>query len=155
MPANASKEEIAAVNYVRPEAVAALGQTRFPGVSKQVDKKTKRIDQTTALALLKILRKDGMPMPPTLAEQVAAGVGICHLQARLLDEYNPDYAAYQLGLFVADFVRQYREHDKDDKYALPWKGFAARLAQALGELKNEGTNKDAVKYITSLYAAKR
>ena len=48
LPDNATNEEIGASNYVRREAIAALGHTRYPGVAVPVDKKTVKIGQTTA-----------------------------------------------------------------------------------------------------------
>ena len=54
-------------------SVAALGQTRFPSFEKQVGKKV-TIERKTALALLRIVRKDGTPIPPSLSEQVNAAI---------------------------------------------------------------------------------
>ncbi len=147
-------DELAAIVYVRREAIAALGQTRFPGVVIPIDKKTNKIGQETALVLLKVMRADGLPTVPTLAEQVTAAIGVCHLQAKLLEQYNPDYAAYQLGRFIAYFASQYREADNTDanKKKLPWKAMAAQLGQALTELKNDGGNKESSAYIEKMCA---
>ncbi len=153
-PSDELTGELAAIAYVRREAIAALGQTRFPAVAIQVDKKTTKIGQETALVLLKVMRADGLPTVPTLAEQVTAAIGVCHLQAKLLEQYNPDYAAYQLGRFIADFARQYGDADNTDanKKKLPWKAMAARLGQALTELKNDGGNKECSAYIEKMCA---
>lgn len=151
LPADASQEEIDAMNYVRAEAVAALGQTRFPAITKQVDKNTRKLERTTGLALLKILRKDGAATPPTLGQQVAAAVGLCRLQSRLLQNYNADYAAYNLGRFVSEFVNQYRQRGQEKR--TPWKGYALRVLRALEELKNEDrTDKVTSDYIQNLTA---
>ncbi len=152
LPDNASTEEIGASNYVRREAIAALGRTRYPGVAIPVDKKTFKIGQTTALVLVKLMRGDEQPKEPTLPEQVAAAVGLCHLQAKLLEQYNPDYAAHQVGRFIADFVRQYTEVDPTNKKQLPWKSMSANLIQALRELKGEGGNRDSAAYIEKMCA---
>jgi hypothetical protein len=106
----------------------------------------------TALVLLKLMRADGQPAEPTLAEQVNAAIGVCHLQAKLLEQYNPDYAAAQLGRFIAYFSTKYRESDKDDKKKLAWKSMAARLGQALKELKGEGGNRESSTYIDKMCA---
>ena len=154
LPENAPPDEVAAVAAVRREAVAALGQTRFPGVAVAVDKKTTKIGQTTALVLLKVIRSEGQPMESTIPDQVNAAAGVCHLQAKLLEQYNPDYAAYQLGRFIVEFCSHYRESDPSDanKKKLPWKAMATRLNQGLGELKNDGGNRDSAAYIEKLSA---
>jgi hypothetical protein len=153
LPENAAPEEVAAVAYVRERAIAALGQTRLPGVAIPVDKKTVKIGQTTALILLKVMRGDGQPKEPTLAEQVAAARGVCHLQAKLLEQYNPDYTAYQVGRFIADFCRQYGEADHNidtNKKQLAWKSMAMQLSQGLKELQKEGGNRESAEYIEKM-----
>jgi len=154
LPEDAPAEEIAALVVVRREAIAALGQSRFPGVAVAVDKKTTKIGQMTALELLKVMRSEGQPRETTLGEQVAAAVGVCHLQAKLLDQYNPDYAAYQVGRFVFEFCRQYTESNvgADNKRKLPWAAMAASLGQGLNELKNEGSNRESAAYIEKICA---
>jgi hypothetical protein len=150
--AGAAPEEVAALGVVRREAVAALGETRYPAISKEIDKKTKAIDRMTALTLLKVMRNDNQPMPPSLGEQVAAAIGICHMQAKLLEEYNADYAAYQIGQFIIYFLRQYGERDPLAKKQLPWHTMAARLAEALNDLKNDGSDRESAKYVEKLCA---
>jgi hypothetical protein len=153
LPENAAPEEVAALAYVRERAIAALGQTRLPGVAIPVDKKTVKIDRTTALILLKVMRGDGQSKEPTLAEQVAAARGVCHLQAKLLEQYNPDYTAYQVGRFIADFCRQYREADHNpetNKKQLAWKSMALQLSQGLKELQNDGGNRESAPYIEKM-----
>jgi hypothetical protein len=151
---DAPAEELAASIIVRREAIAALGQTRFPGVAVAVDKKTTKIGQMTALELLKVMRSEGQPRETTLGEQVAAAVGVCHLQAKLLEQYNPDYAAYQVGKFVFEFCRQYTESDvgEQNKRKPPWKAMAASLGQGLNELKNEGSNRESAAYVEKICA---
>ncbi len=153
LPESAAPEEVAAVAYVRERAIAALGQTRLPGVAIPVDKKTVKIGQTTALILLKVMRGDGQPKEPTLAEQVAAARGVCHLQAKLLEQYNPDYTAYQVGRFIADFCGHYRDADHNldtNKKQLAWKSMALQLSQGLKELQNEGSNRESAAYIEKM-----
>jgi hypothetical protein len=152
LPEGAPREEVAAATYVRARAIAALGQTRYPGVLVPIDKKTRRIDRTTALVLLKLMRADAQPKEPTLEEQVAAATGICRLQARLLEQYNPDYAAYQIGRFIADFCQKYRDadHNSTNKRQAPWKSMALQLSQGLKELQNEGGNRESAPYIEKM-----
>ena len=151
---NAPTEELLAAAVVRREAIAALGMTRYPGIAVAVDKKTTKITQPTALVLLKIMRSEDQPKASTLAEQVTAATGVCHLQAKLLDKYNPDYAAHQLGKFIVEFSNQYRNSDPGDsnKRKLPWKAMAARLGQGLNELKVDGTNRESSAYVEKICA---
>jgi hypothetical protein len=159
----ADAKEIAAINYVRSEALAALGQTRFPAVSKVVAKKV-TIERPTALAMLRVVRKDGAAFPPNLGEQVSAAVAICQLKSNLCEEYQPDYVAYQLGQFIVDFSNRYNTEDrtvveKAEKGAEkataktvrhePWKKYAALLHQAFTEMKE-----DTAKYPEKDYIAK-
>ena len=128
---DAPPEELAAVNYVRVEAVTALGQSRYPAASKVVAKVT-RIERPTALALLRLLRKDGIQPEPSLAEQVAAAAGVCRLRSKELDQYNPDYAAYHVGRFIVEFVSLYNSKGQQDKEKKePWKIYANRLSTGL------------------------
>jgi hypothetical protein len=143
--------------------VAALGQTRLPAATRSVGKKT-HIERPTALSLLKVMRKDGVPIQPSVREQVNACVGLCQLKSRLCDEYQPDYAAYQIGWFLVDFTSRYNSDeevkretktkagDKVEKVIStePWKIDAARLHQALDELKDDTARKEEAKYIASL-----
>jgi hypothetical protein len=162
----ASPQEIAAINYVRSEAVAALGQTRLPAVSRTVAKKTV-IERPTALALLREVRHSEVPIPPSLGEQVNAFVGLCQLKSVRCDEYQPDYAAYHLGQFVAEFVNRFVQDQpekvvKTDKTGKEqekvlsresWKIYAARMHQALEELKADTERNAEAKYIAKLVNA--
>ena len=76
-------------------------------------------------------------------------VGLCQLKSVRCDEYQPDYAAYHLGQFVAEFVNRFVQDQpekvvKTDKTGKEqekvlsresWKIYAARMHQALEELK--------------------
>jgi hypothetical protein len=150
LPAGAPPEEVAAVDYVRAEAIAALGQTLYPaGVN--VVKKVVRIQRPTALVLLRVLRKDGFQPEPSLAEQVAAAVGVCHLHSKEMDQYNPDYVAYHVGRFLVDFAALYNSRAQDEKKQ-PWKIYAHHLSNALEIMKTDLANPPASEY--SAYVAK-
>jgi len=151
VPSSATPAERAAIPYVRKEAILALGQTRYPAVANIVNKKIV-LDRQTALALLRIMGKDGIKPTPTLSEQVAAAVGLCRLQSKLCDEYQADYAAYQLGKFLVEFggLRN-QDTNKDSKAG--WKVHAFYLLQALNELRTdlEGPPKnDSYQYVSKL-----
>jgi hypothetical protein len=129
------KEEAAAISTVRREVVKALGQTRFPAYAKLVNK-DHVMERTTALALTRVLAKDGYVPEPSLKEQLYAAVALCRLQPQLCKEYQPDYAAYYTGRFVVDFIQGYNNfgqranQDKGEKREA-WKLLAADLITAL------------------------
>jgi hypothetical protein len=132
LPAEATPEELAAIHYVRTEAVKALGYTRLPALCELV-KKQMKVDRPTALVLLKVLRNDGFKTEPSIGEQVAAAIGICQLQYRECHDYQADYAAYHIGRFLVEFFTKYNEQ-KDQKRER-WKEDAVLLLKALGDWK--------------------
>jgi hypothetical protein len=136
LAANAAPEELAAVSYIRGEAVAALGESRAPGETRVINKQ-RVVQRQTALALLRVLDKEGVSPPPDLAEQVAAAIGICHLRYRLCDEYQVDYAAHQVGKFIVDFIQRRNNEQLKKNYA--WKANALRLSDALDALKADAS----------------
>jgi hypothetical protein len=151
LPSTASPNERAAIPYVRTEAIAALGQTRFPAVLNVVKKKTE-VTRPTALVLLRIIRKDGITPTPTLTEQVAAVVALCQLQAKLCEDYQPDYAAYQIGKFLVEVATLYNEGKERET----WRFHTARLQQALEEFKADmqgPPSNDASAYVTKFVQA--
>lgn len=149
---DAPPEEVAAVNYVRVEAVAALGQTRYPAVSKVVAK-VPQLERLTALALLRVLRKDGIQPEPSVAEQVAAALGVCQLHSKDLDQYNPDYAAYHVGRFIVEFVSLYNSKGQQEKEERkePWKIYAHHLMHGLAILEADLATPPA--YVQTAYVA--
>jgi hypothetical protein len=157
---SAGHREVAAIGFVRSEAMVALGETRFPAVSTTVNKKT-TIERPTALALLRVMRRVGQPEQLTLREQIAATIGLCQLKSALCEEYQPDYVAYHLGQFVLDFASHYNKESpapqtgKDAAAApkrFPWKTQAAHLIQALEEFKADTSRLEAAPYIGKLVA---
>ena len=129
---------------MRREAVAALGLTRLPAAST-TEKKVTTIQRMTAFGLLRVMRKDGIVPEPSIAEQVEAAVGVCQLRSKLCDEYQPDYAADQIGRFLVEFLHAYNG-EKDVKTE-PWKIHAARLIQALDEFKTDTERSNFKVYI--------
>jgi hypothetical protein len=144
----APAEEQAALHYVRREAIAALGETRYPGILKSENKKT-LIERPTALTLVQIMRKEGVTPPPTVEEQVNAAVGVCRLRSRTLDQYHVDYAAQQIGWFVVDFITAHNNSAPQSK-SVPWKVLAARLSRALEEFKADAEGRQEAKYVTAV-----
>jgi hypothetical protein len=148
---DAAPEELAAIAYVRKEAVAALGWTRFPAQSKRANQKVV-IEKPVALQLLRVITKDGLTPEPSLAEQVEAVCSLCKLRWRLCEGYQADYAAYHIGRFLVEFNTRYNA-ERDEKKE-PWKIHAARLSQALTNLVADLTgppkDHDHVPYVEAL-----
>jgi hypothetical protein len=143
--------QVAALNYVRAQAAAALAETRLPAVITKEEKKPPKVERPTALMLLKVARGDRLPVEPGIGEQVHAAIGVCQLESKRCDQYQPDYAAYQLGRFVVDFVNRHKEavqngQDKRD----PWRVYSARLATGLQQFKEDTRRNDAAKYIADV-----
>jgi hypothetical protein len=143
-------EEVAAVDYVRSEAITALGKTGYPAAANVV-KKVLHIERPTAWVLLRVMRKDGFQPEPTLAEQVAAAAGVCQLHSKEMDQYNPDYVAYHVGRFLVEFASLYNNRAQDEKKQ-PWKIYAHHLSNALEIMKVELANPPANEH--SAYVAK-
>jgi hypothetical protein len=122
-------EELAAVSYVRVEAIEALGQSLYPAGTK-ILAKTTQLERPTALVLLRVLRKNGIQPEPSLREQVAAAAALCQLHSKEVDQYNPDYVAYHLGRFLVEFVSQYNGRGEQEKKE-PWKIYAHHLSNGL------------------------
>jgi len=146
---SAPPEEQAALHYVRKEAIAALGETRYPGLLKSENKKT-IIERPTALTLAQIMRKEGgITPPPSIEEQVNAAVGLCRLRSRTLEQYHVDYAAQQIGWFVVDFITAHNNNPAQNK-SVPWRVLAARLSRALEEFKADADGRQEAKYVTAV-----
>ncbi len=153
VPKNATPQEQAVIPWVRCEAIAALGQTRYPAVAEVANKKT-IIKRPTSLALLRIIRKDGVTPPPTVDEQVAAVVALCRLRAKLCEDYCADYAAYEIGKFLVELSILYNNGTGNEKEN--WKPQAVHLMQALAELKADLQGpplNDAQSYVAKLTQA--
>ena len=107
-----------------------------------VVKKVVHIERPTAWVLLRVVAEDGFQPEPSLAEQVAAAVGVCHLHSKELEQYNPDYVAYHVGRFLVDFAALYNNKAPDEKKQ-PWKIYAHHLSNALTIMKSELANPPA------------
>src|SRR5262249_6781592 len=150
LPADANADEIGAHQYVRREAIRALGATRYP-----IAPKTKAGSCMSALWLQRALNKE-MDPPPSLTEQAEAAIGLCHLQSSLSKEYNLDAASYEVGKFLVDFIGEYSTQRATKQGLIPWKLYRMRLVLALDALnsqaKEPGANKEAAAYVGKLVA---
>jgi hypothetical protein len=145
--------------YFRREAIRALAQIRQPAL---VIDKGGKVEGPIAYHLLRILAARDVVPPPILSEQVEAAIGVCRLPSQPEDAYQPDLALALVGRFIAgELVEQYNRdwertgdttltRNKEKKIAAePWKTHAARLAQALTDMKT-ATKGDKVKLVADI-----
>ena len=104
MDANASRDEIAGVRYVRREAIRALGQVRKPVVRDANGK----IVMSPGIWLLRVANADRNFVPPvSLSERVEGLVGYLNLQAD--KEQAMDFAAGFIATAIRDLGLEYKE----------------------------------------------
>ena len=135
-PPGTPDDEIDGFRYVRREAIKALGMCRYPTLASLPDK------PHPAWVLLKIAARDGVQPEPRLDERVEAAIGVAHAQPEFDKDYQPDYAAHQIGVFVVDFLRRYEDEKRtpDKPPTQAWKVEASRLIEALEFMKAQSKN---------------
>jgi hypothetical protein len=136
------RDEKEGMRVVCREAVRALALNHRPAVT---DDKGAVVD-SPALTLLRVVRADGLVPEPRIDSQVEAAVGVARMSAKAFEGYQPDYAAYHLAWFVADFAQA----TKSDSIKRPWKVDAARLTDALEAMKAETAKLKEGKYIAEV-----
>jgi hypothetical protein len=118
-----------ALQYIRREAVRALGHVRVQSV-----KNGSAIESRPALVLLRVAQGQGLTPPPSASERIEAVVGFCKLLPDRDRELQVDYAAFYVGSALADIAQYYNENPDrlpNIQSALPWKKAAADLQDAL------------------------
>ncbi|MBV9122328.1 MAG: hypothetical protein JO112_03070 [Planctomycetes bacterium] len=112
------------VRYVRREAVRALAQPQQPGQNPDLP--------GVPLALARVVGRDaGMVPSPSLSEQAEAAIGLGQMQNKRFANYQPDYAAYFVGLFLVDFVTRAGGDQRSATPSQAWKYQALRLSNAM------------------------
>ncbi len=149
-PPGTPQAQIDGFLLVRREAIAALAQGRYPTLPDK---------SRPAWLLLKVAANDGILPAPRLDERIEAAIGVAHAQPDLDKDYQPDYAAYQLGLFATDFTAHYAQSKQGAvaDASVPWTVDASRLDDALGQMKAQSKNAyvgkivdDTVKLLTNI-----
>ncbi|MBL8797450.1 MAG: hypothetical protein JNM56_26350 [Planctomycetia bacterium] len=135
LPADAPADEIAGYQYVRREAIRALGLTRYPLVPG-----TKGTEGLTALWLLRALKKGELGLDPSITEQAEAVIGLCQMETKLSKDFQPDYAVPAMGAFLLEYIKLYNDQRVSKLTTLPWKLYSARLIIALDQLAVQGRN---------------
>jgi hypothetical protein len=134
------REEKEGLRVVQREAIRALAQNRRPAVTD--DKGA--IVESPALALLRAARSDGVMPEPRTDARVDAAAGVARMSPKTFEAYQADYAAYQLGWFVAEFA-QATNNEKG-----PWKVEAAKLADAMNVMKAETAKLKEGKFVADV-----
>jgi hypothetical protein len=147
LPPTAPVDELDGFRLVRREAIRALAQGRAPTLADK---------SRPAWLLLKIACRDGIDPPPRLDERVEAAIGVAHALPDLDKDYQADYAAHQLGLFVAEFVFWYGQEKQggtDKPVSEPWKVLAGRLIEALEQMQAQSQKNAHVTFVVQQCSA--
>jgi hypothetical protein len=132
---NTPEDEIEGYRVLRRQAVRALAQVRKPKLS----------DTTKpALVLLKVVAADGLLPPPRADERVEAAIGLGLMRPDEGKQYQPDYAVYHIALSLAEIARLVEIKAEKER---PWKVLAARLSDALTEMKTQAKNDYVAKIV--------
>jgi hypothetical protein len=145
------KEEVDAVIFQRRDGVRTLALAEVPAVEveKNADGAPTKVNGPVAVALMRVLSKDGLTPPPSLAERVEAAIGVCKLKAVGIESYRSDLAVALVGRLLLDFTDQYvvdynASISQKKIPVLPWRVYAERLKDALEKdfLKNSPKEND-------------
>jgi hypothetical protein len=129
---NPTSAELDGWRALRREAVRALAHGRQATVGPKAQ---------PGMALLRVMARDGVTPEPRMDERLEAAIGVCRLSPERDKKYQPEYAAYQLALFVdalVDYVGKAKEEQK------PIKVYAARLLDALEGMRVANPKNDAI-----------
>ena len=151
---NMSAEEIAAVRFVRREAISALANAGSPAVLAFPTKGTRKatLQGPVAPTLMRVLTPKTELLPtPNLTEKIEAAVGLCNMKYPNMPEYNKDVAVYLVGQTLVEFVREYNK-DRGNFTGvgvartipyLGWKTDSRRLEAGLKELAKDKASPSA------------
>ena len=98
-------EELAAVRFMRREAIVVLAHAGSPAVL--VLKKGGVLQGPVAPTLMKVLVKGELDPPPSLQEKIEAALGLCAMKYPNMDEYDPSVATYLVGRTLLEFIDDY------------------------------------------------
>jgi hypothetical protein len=136
LPPSAPVAEQEGLKALRREAVRALARYPSPFLGEK---------DLPGLVLARIAGNDGrVTPPPRVDERYEAALGLARMRAEeaRARDYNPDYAARQIGAAVVAFA-QMANDERERKAAeksRPWKVDAARLSDALAAMKAQVKN---------------
>jgi cytochrome c556 len=130
------KDEVEGYRAMRREAVRALAYCRAPSLKGK---------ERPGMVLLRVAANDDVTPEARVDERLEAAIGVARMrEATDGKEFQPEYAAYQLGLFLDYFASYYAENSlpREDRprEQRPFKIYAARLLEALDAMKAETKN---------------
>jgi hypothetical protein len=149
----ATREQLDAYLYLRREGIKALAQIGIPAL----DLTKNKVIGPAAFYLIEVLAGDQNGKAYTFAERLEAAIGVCQLQANVIEGYRPEVGLYFVGMTLVEMERAYFDDwtyftgRKDPKEAprqpsLPWKAVKTRVEHALDSLwVNLGKDSEAGK----------
>lgn len=128
-PKSATYDQVDVVQFVRRQAIRALGQVRFvaiPGLDGQT--------LYPAVMLAQVCVSDPVLMvDPSPSECAEAAIGLCNMSMYRLGEpvkgYNADAAAEAVTAALVTFAGPRGRNPLDN--SLPWRGYGLRLSDAI------------------------
>jgi hypothetical protein len=124
---NAPLEEVDGCRALRREAVHALARARV-------------LPQQSVLALLRVMARDGYTPEPRMDERLEAAIGVLRVSTDADKTYQPEYAAYQVALFVDALGSSMVKLKEEQK---PLKVWGNRLMDGLEMMKADATKANA------------
>ncbi|MBM3994530.1 MAG: hypothetical protein FJ303_10325 [Planctomycetes bacterium] len=144
---SATLGDLAAVRFVRKEAIIALGQAGTPAVIAGKLGKNEITRGMIAPTLLNVMAGNVQP-PPSLQEKIEAAIGACNMKRGFISDYDSTVTTYLIGKTIMEFVNDYKKDfqqiavtGKDRKLPkIAYKHDAQRLKDALAKYpENVGT----------------
>jgi hypothetical protein len=133
------QQEVDGYRVRRREAIKALARETSPALP---DKKA-----GAALTLLRVVARDKSLVPePSIEERVEAVLGLARMKYDEVKDYNPDYAAYHIGLFLDEFVTYcnteniIKRPEGGEIHQRPVRVYASRLIEALEAMRAQAND---------------
>jgi hypothetical protein len=134
-------DEVEGFRVLRREAIRALAACRIPAINDT---------DRPALVLLRVVAREDFEPKLRMDERIEAAIGLARMRMEKNSNYQPDYAAQQIALFLDEFTTWVQEERRKTDVLnekRPRRIAAARMLEALEVMKNE--NKSP--YIDKLY----
>lgn len=141
------------LRYVRREAIRAMASYGRPIIvdpDKREREKGAKQEGPAALLLVRIMaadkdKEDVLPTPGW-AERAEAAHALTIMKHKLSPSYKPEYAAHQVGRFIADMAAEARNSREDER----WKYFAWLLMTGWDALGKDIAGTEAATQIKDL-----
>lgn len=146
------QDEQAGLRYVRRTAERALGASRRPLIVD--DRAAGKQQGPIAELLTKIVSADAGIVPaPDLRERLDTALALCQLRGDASPSYQPDYVAYQIGMFLTVMGAEANANmAAKGTSVLAWSSEANRLKAALDAFVKQRSAGPATGYLTNFMA---